>query len=473
MKGTYLVVSALALGVAGAAVRAAEPDFGLKVEGLLNRHAVGLFGVTKPLPESSRESISQSRALSDPLSLVTLAGGLTGQVVSAGVAAPNIDMYALWPDETQPEWLIACNEQGTGDPGLQRIEIATGAAETILTGTSSCDGVRRTNWGTVLFSEEAGGGPTGGRVYELQDPLNTTGVLLDRTTGIFSGGVGAENFAVRPALGRLSYEGFALYSSGLVYYGDENRPSQGVAGGAYFKFIPTNPAGQGGRGLEDSPLVSGSIYGLRLGLRSGATDYGQGTQTGFGTWVPICAEAACDDIDLRAQAAALFLTGYYRPEDIDIDGAAAGAGLVRFCGNNTGNEEDDQNWGETVCLSDGTEEDALANTATPEVQILQLGSPAYAMPDNIAYQPGRGNWIVHEDADTEYLTPHNNDLWACLPDGADADLKSDGCVRIATLNDLGAEWTGGAFNAAGDTLYVSVQHNVSGFGTVIAITGWQ
>jgi hypothetical protein len=36
----------------------------------------------------------------------------------------------------------------------------------------------------------------------------------------------------------------------------------------------------------------------------------------------------------------------------------------------------------------------------------------------------------------------NDDLWDCLPDGTDPDLQSDGCIRIATLNDLTAEWTG-------------------------------
>jgi secreted PhoX family phosphatase len=141
--------------------------------------------------------------------------------------------------------------------------------------------------------------------------------------------------------------------------------------------------------------------------------------------------------------------------------------------NNTGNESDDQLWGETVCATDGTISQAAANTATPEVQLLVAGSPELAMPDNIAYQPGRGNWIIHEDADTGYLRPHNNDLWDCLPDGADADLLSDGCVRIATLNDLTAEWTGGIFDASGKHFYVSVQHNISGKGVVLDITGWK
>ena len=298
-------------------------------------------------------------------------------------------------------------------------------------------------------------------------------MTLDRATGVFSGGVGAGHFAARPALGRLSFEGFALYPSGLVYFGDEQRPGNGTPGGAYFKFVPASPRALGVgpiTALDQSPLASGALYGLRVGRRSGFTDYGQGTQLGFGRWVPI---PASPDPDLRAQAVALKLTGYYRPEDLDVDQAAASEGKVRFCGNNTGNEGDDQFYGETICLTDGTLAEALANAATPEVQLLVAGSPAFAMPDNIAYQPGRGNWIIHEDADTTYLTPHNDDLWDCLPDGGDPDLLSDGCVRIGTLNDLTAEWTGGVFDAEGRRFFVSVQHNVTGKGLILELTGWR
>ena len=45
-------------------------------------------------------------------------------------------------------------------------------------------------------------------------------------------------------------------------------------------------------------------------------------------------------------------------------------------------------------------------------------------------------------------------------------------MRIATLNDLTAEWTGGIFDASGTNFYVSIQHNISGEATVIDITGW-
>ena len=157
--------------------------------------------------------------------------------------------------------------------------------------------MRRTPWGTILFAEESGGGPNGGRVYELINPLETTGVMVNRATGVFSGGTGASNFAVRTALGRLSFEGFAMSRTGVVYFGDETRPSNGVQGGALFKFIPTalrNPTVNDPiTSLDRSPLASGTVYGLRVGLRGGGTgnDYGQGTEYGFGTWLPVPARA--------------------------------------------------------------------------------------------------------------------------------------------------------------------------------------
>jgi hypothetical protein len=486
------VVAGLGIGVVGSAF--AGLDFGLDREKSLASRSQTLFGTGKPLDNSSTASISAATATATPGALVTLASGLTARVVTDGSAAPNIDMMALWPSDTNPQWLIACNEQGTVDPGLQRIDIATGEAETILIGTTSCDGVRRTPWGTFLFSEEAGGGAAGGRVYELLDPIGTTGVTLDRTTGLFTGGTGAENFAVRPYLGRLSFEGFALLPNNLLYYGGEDRPSSGQIGGAYFKFVPTCAAtntcpttltgATAADKLAASPLAHGSVYGLRVGRRSGNTDFGQGTSYGLATWVPM--GPADTELDLRAlSTTSTILTGYYRPEDIDIDGSALAGGTVRWCGNVTGNEVTDHLWGKSVCLTDGTLDNAVANVGpspetavpartAPEIQLFVPGSPQLAMPDNMAYQPARGNWVLHEDGDgAELATPRNNDLWDCLPDGGDADLLSDGCVRIATLNDLTAEWTGGIFDATGTRFFVSVQHNISGTGVVLEITGWK
>jgi secreted PhoX family phosphatase len=467
-------IATLVLGAVGIA-NALMPDFGTQRDEELLSQSLTRFGVKSDVPASSTASITQAQAVADPTKLVTLAKGLTAAVVT-DQAAPNLDMMVLWPSAADPQYLIMCNEQeGATDPGLQRINVTTGAAETIVTGTIDCDPVEATPWGTVVFGEEAGGGPNGGRVYELLDPVGTTGVSLDRTTGVFSGGTGASNLTARPALGRLSFEGIGILPNGVTYYGDENRPASGTAGGAYFKFVPAHPFGPSSgpiTDLADSPFAGGgSIFGLRLGKRSGNTDFGQGTEFGQGVWVPVPSAA---DPDLRAQAAALKLTGYYRPEDLDLDPVAIAAGKVKWCANNTGNESQDHLWGEMICLTDGSIAAATANTATPEVQPLVLGTPELAMMDNIAYQPGTGNWVLHEDGDGAELTPpRNNDLWDCLPDGADADQQSDGCLRIATLNDLTAEWTGGAFDATGTHLFVSVQHNISGQGVILDITGWK
>jgi secreted PhoX family phosphatase len=469
-----VVVAVVAALLAVSIAYAVMPDFGTERDTDLVSESMVRFGVKSDVPSSSTASITQAQAIADPTKLATLAKGLSARVVT-DQAAPNLDMMVLWPSAADPQYLIECNEQeGATDPGLQRINVATGVAETIVSGTIDCDPVEATPWGTVIFGEEAGGGPSGGRVYELIDPLHTTGVTLDRTTGVFSGGTGSSNLVARQALGRLSFEGIGIMPNGVTYYGDENRPASGTAGGAYFKFIPTHlydPATGPITDLADSPFAGGgSIYGLRLGKRSN-TDYGQGTEFGLGNWIQVPAAA---DPDLRAQAAALKLTGYYRPEDLDLDPVAVAAGKVRWCANNTGNEATDHLWGEMICLSDGTLAEAATNAATPEVQPLVMGTPQLAMMDNLAYQPGRGNWILHEDGDGAELTPaRNNDLWDCLPDGADADQQSDGCIRVATLNDLTAEWTGGVFDATGTHLFVSVQHNVTGQGVVLDITGWK
>jgi hypothetical protein len=470
----FVLVAGLGIGVVGSAI--AGLDFGVDTQNLLNARSQPLFGVGKPLGASSQDSIDASTAEADPTALVTLASGLGAEVVSAATnLGPNTDMMALWPNATDPEWLIVCNEEGPAEVGVQRINVETGDVETIVvSGITSCDPARATPWGTIVFAEEDG---PDGQLFELIAPLNTTGVAIeDGTTTCTSppaaeGCIGADNIVERTAVGNLSFEGIGFTPNGVMYYGDELRPSNGTAGGAYFKFIPTtlwDPEDDPITSLDESPLTAGTIYGLRLGKRGTApgTDYGQGSQTGLGSWI------AVPGLDLTSQAGTLKLTGYYRPEDLELDFATIEAGDVRLCANNTGNEEIDQNYGETICLTDGTLGEAadIDPLSTPEVQYLVIGYPEFAMMDNIAYQPGRGNWVVHEDGD-QLLG--NNDLWDCLPDGADDNLLSDGCIRVGTLNDLEAEWTGGIFDATGTRFFVSVQHNVTGHGVVLEITGWK
>jgi Alkaline phosphatase PhoX len=470
MRKFRLVAVFALVGLATGAAAWGGFDFGVWRDLQLRLWSSLLFGVDKPLKHSSTESVDAATAESDPRSLATVAKGLHIRVATSSPdAGANIDMIALWPDDHHPTHLIACNEIDDPTlPGVQRIKLSDGSVETILRGTVSCDPVRRTPWGTIIAGEEVGP-DVPGHILEIINPLETTEVVFDRVSGAL-GGADAGNIALRPAVGRLAFEGIALYPNGVMYYGDENRPSKGTAGGAYFKFIPTSPWGGGNiTDLSQSPLAAGAVYGLRLGKRSGNTDYGQGTNTGLGTWIPIDPAAI---VDLRAAAAAAKLTGYYRPEDIDIDEGALEDHKVRFCGNNTGNELVDHTWGEAVCITDGTLGEATANTATPELQLLVIGTPELAMMDNMAYQPHRGNWILHEDGDGPEVG-RNNDLWSCLDDGKDDDSLSDGCVRVASLNDLTAEWTGGIFDASGRNFYVSVQHNITGHGVILKITGWR
>jgi hypothetical protein len=468
-----LVIVLAVVLVATSAAAFGTFNFGEFRDNQLEAHSQQLFGIVSAVGPSSHDSISAGEAERDPTALVTLAKGLHARVLSANASlGPNIDMMALWPDEANPTHIIACNEQGTGQVAVQRIQISNGQPENILTGMSSCDPVKRTAWGTVIVGEEVG---NTGWLLEIINPLQTTNVSFNRTTGILSGGTNPGNIATRPAVGRNAFEGLALFPNGLLYYGDENRPFQGTAGGAYFKFIPANPATGTISNLSQSPLAAGTVYGLRLGKRVNNnvsnTDYGQGTNTGKGVWVAVTPNNG-NNVDLRAAAALLKLTGYYRPEDAEIDPVALGQGLVRFCGNNTGNEIDDNNFGETICVTDGTLANAMANLSVPEVQYLVIGTPDFAMMDNLAYQPGRGNWIIHEDGDGPEVG-RNNDLWSCTDDGDDDDKLSDGCAKIGTLNDLTAEWTGGTFDQFGNHFYVSVQHNITGHGVILDITGWK
>jgi hypothetical protein len=215
-------------------------------------------------------------------------------------------------------------------------------------------------------------------MFEILDPLNTTEVtVLDGAAASTTTSDPAHVRAL-PALGQLSFEGISVIPNGVVYYQDENRPSAIDNGGAYFKFIPSKlwTGSTPITNLDDSPLSSGRVFGLRLGRNSGNTDIGAANHVGRGNWVEITdgqfggpsnppAPAVAPVVgrdNLRAAATALKLTSGYRPEDQDIDKGALSQGNVRVCGTNTGQDAStaspngDNNFGETFCITDGTHE---------------------------------------------------------------------------------------------------------------------
>ena len=474
---------------AATATTVSATDFGQKAEQLAKALSPSLFGTLATLDESSTDSLTAEQANADPRKLLTVARGLRVSVVSASPdLGPNTDQMVLWPNDLHPTHLIACNEQGSGQVAVQRVDLRTGEVGNIISGgLSSCDPARLTPWGTILVGEEAG---TNGRLFEILDPINTTGVMVTGS-GAATLISDPEHVARRGAVGQFSFEGLALMPNGVLYISDENRPGRGNPGGAIVKFIPTVLWQGNGpvTGLEQSPLTGGTLWGMRIGRNSNNTDYGQGNEFGRGVWLQMPTSTDAAPTNLRSAALTLRLTSYYRPEDMDIDLVALDDGDVRFCGTNTGQdiEGGDNHYGEVYCITDGSVDEAgsivmeaqsdgtIWNTASvPEYQPLVIGNMDFAMMDNVAYQPGSGNWLMNEDGEgPAFATPRNNDIWNCLDDGDDDDNLADACVKVMTLNDLSAESTGGLFDGRGEAYYVSIQHNVTGHGVILKVTGWR
>jgi hypothetical protein len=471
---------AFAATIAGGAGAALAADFGEFVENALRAQSLPLFGVNEPLAESAPATAGAYRTPAQTAAdQVALADGLSARYLTRN-AANATDMIAFWPSDENPTHLITCIEGGRSkiasnqadypdtdadadaDPGdklnpsVQRISLTTGDVATILRGMTACDGIHTTPWGTILATEET----TTGGAYEIIQPLTTTNVTVvsrgaqGQPASFF--GAHAANVVKRTALPAMSWEGLAVLPSGVVIAGDELRPGSSyndangnpagganADGGAIFKFVPTVPhAGGPIASLAQSPLVAGSVYALQVSCTTG-TQYGQGCEIGNAAWVPVSAANA------RADANAAGATGYYRPEDLHDDPMYEGPG-VRFCWTNTGNEGA-KNYAEVICGIDSDPMTANAGQRTVVVNRFVEGDTDFNSFDNLAFQPNTGNLYVIEDHG-------NGDIFACLPDGADRDIKTDGCVKILSVKDSSAEPTGFIFDASGTVAYVSIQH---------------
>jgi secreted PhoX family phosphatase len=472
-----VLITGVAVLAMTARTRAKNPhlDFGAFVQDQLSAHSEELFGF-KPLQKSALGPYDGP----DNLQAIQVAPGLHLSLVSS-VVASAADQIALWPDDDHPAFLFVCDEE-TSDPAVQRIDLSRPAnsnVTTIVTGLESCDPVRRTPWGTIIVAEEAGA--TGG-FYELIDPVHITTPISvsNRAAGTTSDPL---HLVKRKAVGSLSFESFAIKADGTMIYGDELAPSGGNVGGGIYKFVPDIPfAGNGPIGSPaQSPLVSGKVFGLRVAA-SGSSNCGQGAETGNGSWTEVNLAGANvvdanNNVILRNAQALQRFTGYYRPEDMDIDPIAAKKGVFRACWANTGRKSHNdssliENSGvesEIMCLVENPPSTAVPAPPTgtiPTVERFITGSEERAMYDNVAFQPHTGNLVVLEDGPVTAVTNLNpltselrgNDLWICLPDGADDDALTDGCVRFASIRDTSAEPTGFIFLGSGEEAFVNIQH---------------
>ncbi len=486
LKPCVFVVAMATAFVPFAAQADDETDFGLKVEKLLKAQSEKLFGVEKPLEASAPPTVGPYRTpLQTAYDQVLVARDLKVEYLTRE-AANATDMMAFYPAQN-PTHLVTCVEGGrqflidggtpnvydAGDklnPAVQRIDLNTGAVETILRGMDRCDGIRATAWGTILATEER----TDGGAYEIFNPLGVSEqTVIDRASGTVTD---PASIAKRAALPTMAWEGLAALPSGVVIAGDELRPGTGGAdrdGGAIFKFVPAMPRLVPGpiANLSESPYAVGSVHAMQVSCVNNTQQYGQGCEIGNAAWVAVNATTA------RSDANAAGATGYYRPEDLHEDPMnqdEANPEAVRFCWTNTGNEGA-KNYAEVVCGVDRTPLNASNTQRTVEVNRFVEGDTDFNSFDNLAFQPKTGNLYVIED--------HNNgDIFACLPDGMDRDIKTDGCVKILSVADSSAEPTGFLFDASGGTAYVSIQHSndanmplVDGYGTddVLKITGFK
>jgi secreted PhoX family phosphatase len=503
MRPSLLLSGALVTGLAvvglTARMTASHPhDFGTFVADLLRDHSEQLFGIEHPLEESALGPYDGP----DNLQAIQLAPGLHASLVSSSVASAA-DQIAMWPDDDNPKYLFVCDEETT-DPAVQRVDLSKPAdsnATTIVKGLTSCDPVRRTPWGTIIVAEEAG---ASGGLYELFDPVNINTVInvSDRAAGTTSDPL---HLVKRKAVGSLSFESFAIKQDGTMIYGDELAPSGGNAGGGIYKFVPAVPfQGNGPIAVPaQSPLAAGSVYGLRVAAQ-GSANWGQGAETGNGAWMAVNLAGAnvvdgAGNIILRNAQLLQRFTGYYRPEDMDVDPIALEKGVFRACWANTGRMSHTdssvvENAGvkaEIMCLVENPPSTFAPNPVTgtiPTVDRFLAGSEERGMFDNVAFQPHTGNLVVLEDnsvTSVKQLNPtvtelRGNDLWICLPDGKDDDVQTDGCLRFASIRDTSAEPTGFIFTGSGESAYLNIQHRAANdalgpgnHGALIKITGFK
>ncbi|MCY1125800.1 hypothetical protein OU426_02945 [Frigidibacter sp. RF13] len=453
MRRTLPLVSLAALL---APLPVAAEDFGVMVDRMRAEQSAALFGFAAPLAASAPETAEDFRTPDQTAGAqVLLAEGLTATYLTREIAN-KADMMSLFPAE-EPTHLIVCIEgdreeiaAGKLNPSLQSVALDSGAVKTLVRGMQGCDGIRATPWGTILATEEE----DDGGAYEIFDPLALENVVIsDRATGEASD----PRVVRRMALPTMAWEGLTITPEGVVIGGDELRPGTANAdadGGAIFKFVP-DTAATGGPVTDPaaSPFAAGMTYAMQVSCRDNKMQAGQGCEIGNAGWIAI------DPLIARADADAKGATGYYRPEDLHADPAYAGEG-IRFCWANTGNE-DAGNFAEVLCATDLTPMDIPVVDAegkiafTTEVNRFVEGDREANSFDNLAFQPGTGLLYVVEDHP-------NGDIWACLPDGADRDIKSDGCARMLSVADTSAEPTGFMFSDDGAMAWVNIQHSDDG-----------
>lgn len=306
------------------------------------------------------------------------------------------------------------------------VDLKTGEAKVVVQRRDweALDGIVWTPWGTVLFAEE-----TGTALFTDPDfPAATRGLLyemkLDKKHP-----TKAEWVKVRPMLGSVSHEGIEIDAEGNVYVIDENGP------GSIFKFVPKHYG----------DLSKGQLYALKV------DDSATGDRTGTAEWVALDMNLA--QVDARTAATMVGATGYGRPEDLERIGGMLYVAITseaRVLSISLGNKPVVRNF-------------VKAGLNVP-VENRAAVITGFRNPDNLAKGADGKLWIVEDNVPS--------DIWVAQPD-KDGDGASDGVHLFASLKDNAAEGTGIYFGKDPRTLFVNIQHSVTGNDKTMAITNRQ
>jgi len=324
------------------------------------------------------------------------------------------------------------NDGGSGG-AVSVVDLETGEAWEVVgrSDWEALDGIVWTPWHTILFAEEVNSAlrpdpdyPDAccGLVYELTlDPKDLTM---------------AESVTARPLLGSMSHEGIESDSEGNIYVIDEDRKPNGQI----YKFDPDSYG----------DLSSGTLYALKVA---------NGAQVGEAEWV----ELSLDPVTFNAEEAAkgAGATGYCRPEDLERIGQTLYVALT--CEDVT-NPANPNGAGAVLSITlNGAPKVSyfVAHGVNVVFEDPDAGKTGFKNPDNLAHGPDGKRWIVEDNVPS--------DIWVAESDH-DGDGYSDGVHLFASLKDGGAEGTGIYFGKDPKTLFVNVQHSVTGNDKTMAIT---
>lgn len=378
----------------------------------------------------------------------------------------NWDMVAF--DASSRFIFVPC-ENFTRGAGLFRYDTRTGAFATLLLGNGTGNAGRTANpvgwnvatdeitsmdpctwtpWGSVICGEET----TGGRMFEVLNPLSPTGPFQVRWLSSIPG---------------VSHEGMRFDATGALYFIDEENS------GSIYKFVPTVA---GDLSAGQTFVLSVDAYAASPNAVASeswnSTSNRLTTRTGPATWVPM---TDANGVPLttanpfvwvtstggRTAADELVGTPFGRPEDLDIKTLANGRQAV-FCATTS------ENTVYSIELISSTT--AMVRTFVNFNSInLYTGQDVNPLQNDPYTSPGSGTALQNPDNlaidawGSVYVIEDNNpgDVWKCVD--ADNDGVAEALGLFITLGVGGSEPSGMIFDPNNPYRFIcNIQHPTTG-----------